>query len=94
MLSSLPQVLTSFFPSIYMVEHLYINGFGHFSSYWQDDVEDMQWLENFQPFTSVKNLYVFKDLEHSIASALRLLVGERATYVLPADVSPALESLF
>ena len=88
-LSSLAQVFTSFFPSIYMVEHLYIYGPRYLPSQWQDDIENMQWLEIFHPFTAVKNLYVSKEFARCIAPALQELVGERVT-----DVLPALESLF
>jgi hypothetical protein len=88
-LSSLSQVFTSVFPSTYVVEHLYVYWHRYFPSQWQDDVENMQWLDFFSSFTTVKNLYVSKDLAQGIASALQELVGERVTGVLPA-----LESLF
>jgi hypothetical protein len=88
-LSSLAQVTTSFFPSIYMVEHLYISGSLHLPSQWQDDIENVQWLEIFYPFFAVKNLYVSKEFARCIAFSLQELVGERA-----ADVFPALETLF
>jgi hypothetical protein len=85
----LAQVFTSPFPSIRMVERLYISGSRYLPSQWQDDIEGMQWLEVFRPFTSVKNLYVSKEFAQYIASALKDLVGERMTGVLPA-----LETLF
>jgi hypothetical protein len=88
-LSSVAQVLTSFFPSIYMVEHLYIYGPRILPSQWQDNFENMQWLEIFHPFTAVKNLYVSKEFAQCIAAALQELVGGRVT-----DVLPALEGLF
>jgi hypothetical protein len=68
-----------------MVEHFYING----RPQWQDNVEGMQWMEFFHPFTAVKNLYVPLVFARSIAFALQDLVGERVM-----DVLPALESLF
>ena len=43
LLLSLAQVFTSFIPSIYMVEHLYLYG----RPQWQDDAEGIQWLEFF-----------------------------------------------
>ena len=55
-------------------------------SQWQDDSENMQWLDIFHPFTGVKNLYVVKEISQPIAFILQELVGE--------DVLPALESLF
>ena len=88
-LSSLAQVFTSFFPSIYMVEHLYIPGPREMPSQWQDVTENVQWLEFFHPFTGVKNLYVCKEYAQCIAPALQEIVGERAT-----DVLPALEGFF
>ena len=85
-LSSLAQAFTSFFPSIHMVERLYIRG----DRYWgEDDNENMQWLDVFRPFTAVKNLYVSKELTKRIACALQELVEERAT-----DALPSLERLF
>jgi len=79
---SLIQTMTSFFPSIYTVEHLYI----YRPECLIGDFEDGEWLEFIHPFTSVKNLYVVKEMSQSIAFALQELVGE--------DVLPALESLF
>ena len=88
-LSSLAQLLTSFFPSIYMVEQLYIFPTHVLPSRWPDDAENTQWLEFFHPFTAVKDLYVSKEFVRSIAPALQDLVGERVR-----DVLPDLESLF
>jgi F-box-like len=87
-LSSLAQVITSFFPSIYIVEHLYIHWPQHLPSRWQDDIENI-WLEILYPFSAVKSLYISKTFVKCIAVALQELVGERVT-----DVLPALESLF
>ena len=88
-LSSLAQVFTSIFPSIHMVEHLYIKGPRYLPSQRQNDIEDVQWLEFFHPFSAVKNLYVSKEFAQCISSALQNLVGERVTGLLPA-----LETLF
>jgi hypothetical protein len=82
---SLAQVLTSFFPSIRTVEHLYIYG----PPQWQGGVENMQWLEFFHLFSAVKNLYVCEEYVQCIADTLKGLVRERVT-----DVLPALESFF
>jgi hypothetical protein len=92
-LSSLAQVCGSSFPQalIPAVEHLYI--LKHRSSRsqlrWQDDIESSQWLELLHPFTAAKGLYISQEFAPRIAPALRELVGERATEVLPA-----LQSLF
>jgi hypothetical protein len=88
-LSSLVRVLASFFPSIYIVETLYIYGSQDLLLLWQHMNVQWQWLEIFHPFTSTKNLYISKEFAQCIAPALRELVGERAR-----DVLPALESLF
>jgi F-box-like len=88
-LSSLAQVFTSFFPSIYMVGHLYISAPRKLPSKWQDVTENVQWLEFFHPFIGVKSLYVCDEYAQCIAPALQEIVGERVT-----DVLPALESLF
>ena len=82
---SLAQVFTSFFPSIGIVEHLYIYGS---PPQWQDGVvmDIMQWLHL---FTAVRNLYVCEEYVQHIADALKGLVRERVT-----DVLSALESLF
>ena len=94
--SSLVQVITSFFPSIYVVEDLYIHGAEDLYIYgaefslqqWQDGTEDARWLEIFHLFTGVKNLYVFKEFAQRISPAL-LEVEERV-----GDVLPTLECLF
>ena len=92
-LSCLAQVCGSSFPEalIPAVEHLYI--LKHRSSQsrlrWQDDIESSQWLELLHPFTAAKGLYISQEFAPRIAPALRELVGERATEVLPA-----LQSLF
>ena len=88
-LSSLAQILTSFFPSVYMVEHLYISVPRNLPSQWQDVTENVQWLEFFHPFTGVKNLHVCEEYAQCIAPALQEIVGERVT-----DVLPTLEGLF
>jgi hypothetical protein len=88
---SLAQLSTSFFPSIYMVEHLYFHGYRYLSSWHYDseDILDVERQEIFRPFTAVKNLYVSRDLAQYIAIALQGPVGEGV-----ADALPALESLF
>jgi len=51
--------------------------------HWQE-VENSQWLELLQPFTAVKDLYLFRGFPSRIAPALQELIEERATEVLPA----------
>ncbi|KAI0291088.1 hypothetical protein BC826DRAFT_1152291 [Russula brevipes] len=48
-----------------------------------DPLESIQFLELFQQFTTIQSLYVSERLVPLIAPALRELVGERATKVLP-----------
>ena len=88
-LSSLAPVLVLFLPFTYMVEHLYIDGPRYLPSQWLDNIEDVQWLDTFYPFTAVKNLYVCEKFAECIAFALQELVVERVT-----EVFLALETLF
>ena len=92
-LSSLAQVVTTLFASVYKVEHLYIHGPRYLPAQWQDDIENMQWLEILHPFVAVKGLYVSKKFAKCIAPALQELVGERVTDFLPALESLRLEEL-
>lgn len=72
-----------------MVEQVYVDEDRFSKQYWQDDIDDTQWLKLFQPFTAVKNLYTSKKSLSCIATALQDLSEERVTEVLPT-----LESLF
>ena len=88
--SLLAHVISSFFPSIYMVEHLHL---GYSPQYLPPFVqlrevegyaaEDVLWLDIFRPFTMLKNLHLSKPLASKIAPALQALVGKRTTEVLP-----------
>ena len=84
-LSSLEQVCSSFFRQalIPMVERLYIVEGEFYQPCRQDDIENSQWLELLHQFTDVKGLYISREYAPRIAPALRELVGERATEVLP-----------
>jgi len=84
-LSSLVQVFTSPFPQALMltVERLYILVYESPQSPWQDDIEYDQWLQLFQLFTTVKNLYLSRDFVPRIVSTLQELVREGVTEVLP-----------
>jgi hypothetical protein len=89
-LSSLTQDFTSFFPSIYMVEDLYITGPVYFV---QDDFNHIRWLEILRPFTAVENLYVCREFAQGIATALQEVIGEGVTNVFPALKSFFVEEL-
>ena len=73
------------------MEHLYIFQDG---SPRQGNIESSQWLELIRPFTAVKGLYISRELVPRIAPALRELVGERVTEVLPALQTLFLEKIF
>ena len=92
-LSSSAQVFTSFFPSIYMVEHLYIYKPQDSQTQRQVNIDNIQWLEIFHPFAAVINLYLSEKLAPSIASALQELVGGRTREVLPVLQNIFLEGL-
>ena len=82
--SSLEQVFTSFFPSVFKVEHLYIYEPGNPYLQWHYDYEGMHWPRIFDPFTAVKNLYLSKEFITHIAPVLYKLSEEGGTDVLPA----------
>ena len=88
-LSSLGQVCTSSLPPLSTLEDLYIFEDQRCPSRWQDNVENMLWLELLHPFGAVKNLYLCEEFISRIALALQELVGERTTEVLPT-----LENIF
>jgi len=98
-LSSLAQVCISSFPLISTLEELKIREFEFRSSLWKEDMEDTQWLEFLDPFTSLKNLYLTDEISRHVCGALQELSGERATEVLPSlrnlfvDGSRSLEHL-
>jgi hypothetical protein len=81
--SSMEQVCASCLPPLLNMEHLYIYERPHWQEHWQDNIENALWLELLHPFTSVKNLYLSKDIARRIVPALQELVGDRATEVLP-----------
>jgi hypothetical protein len=56
---------------------------------WQDDIENIQWLELFQPFTTVKDLHLSEEVASRVAPALQELAEEWV-----ADVLPGLQNLF
>jgi hypothetical protein len=81
--SSMEQVCTSCLPPLLDLEHLYIYENPRWQQHWQDNIENVLWLELLHPFTSVKNLYLSKDIARRIVLALQGLVEDRATEVLP-----------
>ena len=88
-LPALTRICNLSLPPLFTVEDLYIcesAGSRLNSDY---SMESEEWLELLKPFVSVKNLYLSDDLRQHIAPALRLLVDDRVTEVLPT-----LESIF
>jgi hypothetical protein len=67
-------------PSISKVENLKISDEKH----WFAEMEHVQWVELLQPFTSVKDLVISKDLAWPFVTMVRKLVQENVTCVLPA----------
>ncbi len=92
-LSMLAQVCSSSLYLISSLKYLYIHEYESFRPCWQDDVENVQWLELLRPFTTVKALYLSQNITTRVMPALEELVGERATEVLPALQSLFLEDL-
>ena len=82
-LSSLAQVFTSLFPSIHMVKYLYIYGPQYSPLQWRDDINNMQWVDFFHPFATLKNLYLSNVVALGIAPTLRELGRDGMTGVLP-----------
>ncbi len=87
-LSFLTQICTSLHLFL-TTEKLYI--YEHQSSQldWEDDIENVEWLELLRPFTVVKDLYLSKQFAPRIAPALQELTGGRTT-----DVLPTVQNLF
>ena len=94
-LSSLAQICMSSFPQTLTptVDHLYIFENSDSQPHWLDDIDNGQWLEILRPFTTVKNLYLSKELARRVAPSLHELVGGRVTESLPALQSLFLEEL-
>jgi hypothetical protein len=59
-----------------MVEQVYVDEDRFSKQYWQDDIDDTQWLELFQPFIAMKNLYTSKKSLSCIATTLESLFLE------------------
>jgi len=85
-LSSIEQVCASSSPALFSLEHLSIQQliWTYDKPQLQANIEDTQWLELFQSFSVVKNLYLSNELMPSIMHALNELSGESVTEVLPA----------
>jgi len=70
-------------PLLSHVECLNLHGKGLSSQLDPQDIGPTKWLELFQPFVAVQNLYISKKLGLLITPALQMLTGERVIEVLP-----------
>jgi hypothetical protein len=80
-LSSLSQLYSSVLSPLATLEHLEIH---NPRKDWEDDMENIQWLELLRQFTSVKDLVLSVKSFRLIGPALNELDGESITEVLPA----------
>jgi hypothetical protein len=92
-LSSLEQVCTLSLPPLSALEDLYIHEAPDWRPDWQDNIENILWLELLHPFTAVKNIYLSEEFAPPIVSALQELVGGSTTEVLPTLQNIFLERL-
>ena len=80
-LSSLAQLYNAAFSPLPAIQRLELNDN---RQYWQDDIENVQWLEVLHLFASVRDLVLQGELVRLVAPALKELTGESVTEVLPA----------
>jgi F-box-like len=80
-LSSLSQLYNSALSPLPTLEHLEIH---NRREYWEDDMEDVQWLELLCLFPSLKDLVLSGKSFRLLTPALNELNGESITEVLPA----------
>jgi hypothetical protein len=86
--SSTEQICTSCLPPLSTLDDIYIYEDPHSQPDWQDNIENMLWLELLRSFASAKNLYLSKGFALRIGPALQEFVGVSAT------VLPALQNIF
>ncbi|KAH9970668.1 hypothetical protein BJV74DRAFT_256993 [Russula compacta] len=84
-LSFLAQTCSSLSPTLSTFETLNVRnvGFRPLRTYWEDDMENSQWLELFRPFTSVRYLSLSEEIVPLVGPALQQLAEESVTDVLP-----------
>jgi hypothetical protein len=88
-LSSLAQVCDLTLSTLSNLDRLDIRESPYLPPDWQDDIKSTQWLELFQPFTTVKDLHLSEEVASRVTPALQELTGERV-----ADMLPGLQNLF
>ena len=89
-LSSLVQVCNSCIPTLSSLKYLDIREGRRSPRHWQDDLENVQWLELLQPFTTIQNFHLSQEFARHVAPALRELAGEPEV----VEVLPALRDFF
>jgi len=92
-LSSLTQIFSQQFPLLSHVEQLEIGGNSLEFMRWKDGPDMDSWLELFQLFVAVQNLYVSKDLVLPVVSVMAALQDLRVTGGTAVEVLPALLNL-
>jgi len=80
-LSSLSQLYNSALSPLPTLEHLEVH---NLLEYWEDDMENVQWLELLHLLPSLKDLVLSGKTFRLVAPALNELDGESITEVLPA----------
>ncbi|KAI0296046.1 hypothetical protein BC826DRAFT_1006964 [Russula brevipes] len=73
------------FVSFFNLEQLEIREDSYSQPHWQEDVENIQWLELLHLFTTVKSLSLSKEFTPRVVPALQ---------ELPGEVLPALQRIF
>ena len=88
-ISAMEQICIQCSPLLARVERLEVHEGPFLRPEWLDDMDSSQWLELFDPWTSVQSLHVSEELQPLVAPALQGLTGRRA-----AEMLPSLSALF
>jgi hypothetical protein len=83
-ISSMEQICIQCSPLFSCVERLEVHEGAFLRPEWLDEMDSTQWLELFDPFTTVQSLHVSEELQPLVAPALQGLTGRRAMEMLPA----------
>ena len=73
-------VCSTSLPLISSLQHLYVNEKEFLQSCWQDDIEDVHWLEQYTPIYHYGDPHI-PEIAPRVAPTLQELVGGRATEV-------------
>ncbi|KAI9512635.1 hypothetical protein F5148DRAFT_792284 [Russula earlei] len=82
--ASLAEVCGSCLHPLSTLEHLGIHQDRFWPLHWPDDMDNIPWLDLLRPFTTMKNLHLYKELTPRVVSALQELSGEGEIEVMPA----------